>query len=285
MLRPCVALSPPRLRGAAFMIGASLLFALLGTLVKIVAAAVPPTEIVVWRSVFTALFVLMIARGSWAALRPVNVPMHLVRGVVGVGSMMLYFTAISRLPLGDAVLLTYLSPLIVAALSPFTVGEHPSKRIWGALGVGIAGVALVVGPAGKEDGIGVLCGLGAAFFAASAYLSVKVLTRTDTATAIVFWFSVIGTLGGSLALLDGHAPVDGRLLSMLVTIGLLGAAAQWALTRAYASSDAASVSVYAYSTPVFAYLLGLAALGELPRVSSVLGAGAVLLAGVIAARE
>ena len=43
----------------------------------------------------------------------------------------------------------------------------------------------------------------AAWFAAGAYLSVKVLTRTDPPLSIVWWFSVIGTLAASGSWLDG----------------------------------------------------------------------------------
>lgn len=278
-------ISPELRRGAAFMIAASAGFACMGALVKVVSDSVPPAEIVAWRSAFTALFVLFLARGALPSLRPRNWPMHLVRGLVGVASMTLYFTAIGRLPLGDAVLLTYLSPLLVAALSPWTVGERPPPRIWAALGVGILGVALVVGPMGKDDPLGVAAGLGSAVCAASAYLSIRVLTRTETPLAIVWWFSITGTLIASVTFLDGFAPVGGSVLLRLLAIGALGAGAQWALTRAYASAPAAQVSVYAYSTPVFAYLLGMLLLAEHPRWSSVAGALAVGLAGAIAARE
>lgn len=275
---------PPALRGPVFMIAASFGFALLGTVVKVVARAVPPAEIVVWRSAFTAVFLFLAARGSLQALRPVNTLMHLVRGTLGVGSMVLYFTALERLRLGDAVLLTYLSPLLVALLSPYTVGERPTPKIWTALLIGIVGVALVASPAGEDDPIGVLCGIGAACFAASAYLSIKVLTRTDNPTAIVFWFAAIATLLSSVSMLDGHAKVDNRLLGMLALVGLLGGLSQWALTRAYALARASDVSVYAYTTPVFAYLFGVLFLGDIPRPSSLIGALCVTLAGAIAAR-
>jgi drug/metabolite transporter (DMT)-like permease len=133
--------------------------------------------------------------------------------------------------------------------------------------------------------VGVGCALLAALFAASAYLSIKVLTRTDTPIAIVWWFSAIGTMVSSVAAIDGTVPLSGSLMAQLVAIGVLGAFAQWALTRAYAEAPAAKVSVYAYSTPVFAYLTGMFVLGEIPRITSVVGAALVVAAGVIAARE
>lgn len=270
------------------MLGAALGFAVLGLLVKIVAVRVPPGEIVLWRSVATGAIVLAVAAASGrrGELRPVRFGMHVVRAVVGVGSMTCYFQAISRLDLGDAVLLTYVSPLIVAALSPYTVGEQPSARIWGALGLGLVGLALVVGPAWRGDALGVAFGVAAAWLAAGAYLSVRVLNRTETPLSVVWWFSALGAGLAGVTAADGLAPLDAASALLLLGVGAVGALAQLALTMAYRqATSAATVSVYAYATPVFAYLAGLLVLGEVPAVTSVLGAGVVGIAGLIAARE
>lgn len=277
-------MTPKVARGAAYMVGASLGFATMGVLVKAISPVVPPGEIVFWRSAVMAVAVLGVVWRSGATLRPSNVLMLVVRGLIGVGSMGFYFNAISRLPLGDAVLLTYLSPLIVAGLAPYTVGERATPRVWVALGIGLVGVAFVVGPAWSADPVGLVFALLAAWFAAGAYLSVKVLTRTDGPISIVWWFSIVGTLASSVSLVDGVTPVGGQTALALLIIGVLGAVAQGCLTEAYASAPAAQVSVYAYATPVFAYTFGVA-LGEVPRWSSVAGAVLVVVAGVIAARE
>jgi len=151
--------------------------------------------------------------------------------------------------------------------------------VWGALAIGLVGVALVAAPAWRDDWVGIACGLLAAFFSADAYLAIRVLTRTDQPLTIVFWFSVVGTVAGSLSFLDGIAAPTPERVACLLAIGTLGAVAQWALTRAYAAAPAAQVAVYSYATPVLAYFAGLVALGEVPRGSSVAGAGVVALAG------
>lgn len=269
--------------GAAYMLGASVAFALLGVVVKVASATVPTGEIVVWRSLLSACFVgvAMLARGR--SVRPANLRMHAVRAAIGVTSMALYFEAIARLPLGDAVLITYLSPLIVGVASPL-VGESPPPRIWAALALGLVGVGFVVGPAASDDVVGLICALVAAFCAAGAYLSVRTLTRTDPADVIVFWFGVIGTVLASPSLLRGSAIDSPRTLGWMVAVGLLGAVAQTLMTKAYAVASAAQVSVVQYATPVFAYALGLALLGELPATAGLIGAGLVAVAGVLAAR-
>ena len=277
-------MSPSLARGVGFMLGASLGFAVMGVLVKSVAPVVPPGEIVFWRSAVMAVAVLGVVWRSGVSVRPSNLPMLAVRGLVGIASMAFYFHALARLPLGDAVLLTYLSPLIVAGLAPFTVGERATPRVWLALCIGLVGVGFVVGPAWRADPLGVAFALLGAWCAAGAYLSVKVLTRTDGPISIVWWFSIVGTLASSVSLVDGVTPFGGGTGLVLLVIGVLGALAQGCLTEAYASAPAAQVSVYAYATPVFAYVFGLV-MGEVPRWSSLAGAALVVLAGVTAARE
>lgn len=132
--------------------------------------------------------------------------------------------------------------------------------------------------------MGVGLALLAAFFAADAYLAIRVLTRTDHPLAIVFWFSAIGALGGAVGYLDGAAPLSSRALAELVAIGLTGTLAQWAMTEAYASAPAAQVAVFSYATPVLAYLSGAFWLGEAPPWTSLVGAAVVVFAGWIAAR-
>ena len=273
------------LAAVAWMLLAALGFAAMGTAVKAVSDDVEPVEVVFWRSVVSLVVALFAGRQAGADLWGVNRRAHVVRGLTGVGAMICYFTAITRLPvLGDAVLLTYLSPLLVASISRSALGEVPPPRVWAALLLGLVGVAIVVGPQGRLDPVGVAAGLSAAVLAAGAYTSVRVLTRTDSSHTIVLWFSAICVAVTSLGFLDGGADLSRRTVLLLGAIGGIGTLAQYALTRAYAQAEAARVSVFAYATPVFAYLLGLALLAEVPPVTSLVGAAVVVLAGVLAAR-
>lgn len=269
--------------GAAYMFGASVAFALLGVVVKMASATMPTSEIVLWRSLLSACFVGAAIGARGRSLRPANLRMHAVRAVVGITSMLLYFEAIARLPLGDAVLITYMSPLLVGVASPL-VGERPPPRIWAALALGLVGVAFVAGPAASDDLIGLGCAVVAAFCAAGAYLSVRTLTRTDSSEVIVFWFGVIGTFLAAPTLLQGTAVDSPRTAGLMVAVGLLGAIAQTLMTKAYAVANAAQVSVVQYATPVFAYALGLVLLHEYPSGAGIVGTMCVALAGFIAAR-
>jgi drug/metabolite transporter (DMT)-like permease len=267
------------------MLWASFGFAWMGLLVKEVSVTVPTPQVVAWRTLLTAVVVGALAWSRGTSLRPTNVGMQVVRALVGLASMSCYFFSLSRLPLGDAVLLTYLSPILVAVLSQWSTGEAVSRRVWGGSVLGLLGVALVVRPTGSTDWLGVGAALAASVFAAFAYLSVRVLTRTDAPEVIVFWFSAVGGAVAAVSFAAGPVVPGATVGVELVVMGVLGAVAQHFMTRAYARGAAATVSVFSYATPVFAYALGLLFRQEVPPLTSVLGAACVVGAGAWVVRR
>ena len=276
--------------GPLLMLGASLCFALMGLCVKFVTTppggafpSIPVAEIVFWRSGIATLVALAVGWPERGKLGGVSRRMLVTRSLVGLASMYAYFFAISRLKLGDAVLLTYLSPLLVATMAPFVLREKASKAVWLALGVGFAGVAVVEEPSGFVANLGLLAGLASAFLAASAYISVKVLSRTDTTSTIVLWFSGIATVVSGIHVIAGGSWVTPVLPAFvaLVGLGLFAALAQLMMTRAYSVSAAARVSVFGYATPVIAYVLGQAILAEPIGWRGAIGCGLLVVAGAL----
>src|SRR5437764_274072 len=79
---------------------------------------------------------------------------------LGVGGLALvqwsYFYAIHRLPIGEALLIQYLAPILVALWARFAWHEHVRMRIWAALALSVAGLILVVQLwRGRLEGIGI----------------------------------------------------------------------------------------------------------------------------------
>ena len=273
------------------MLAASLCFALMGVCVKFVATpprgafpAIPVGEIVFWRSGIATIVALAAGWPQRSRLGGVSRRMLVTRSLVGLASMYAYFFAISRLKLGDAVLLTYLSPLVVACMAPFVLGEKAPWTVWLALAVGFAGVWVVEDPTGELAGIGVLAGLASAFLAAGAYVSVKLLSRTDSAFTIVLWFSAIATIvsGVQVAIEGSWVTPDPRALGALAGVGVFAAGAQLMMTRAYTVSAAARVSVFGYATPVIAYVLGQIVLAEAIGWRGAVGCSLLVVAGALA---
>ncbi len=264
------------------MLAAALCFAAMGVCVKFVSADIPVGEVVFFRSLVVTLVAVALGWREGTALLGVNHRMLVTRGLVGLASMFAYFHAIAVLKLGDAVLITHLSPLFVALLSPFVLGARAPVTTWIALGIGFAGVWVVAEPGGNLPPGGVASGLASAVFAAGAYVSVKFLSRTDSTPAIVLWFSAIATVVALVTCFFWWVTPSPVQLAALAGTGVFAGIAQLLMTRAYTVAEATEVAVYAYATPVFAYSLGHVLLREPPGWRGAIGTLLLVAAGVFA---
>ena len=93
---------------AVMVLGAALLFAIMGALVKTASAQLPSTEVVFFRNALGLVALLpWLLRGGFAGLRTDNLRLHLWRSLSGVTAMYCFFHALAHLPLAQAVMLNY----------------------------------------------------------------------------------------------------------------------------------------------------------------------------------
>ena len=280
------------------MVGATALFALMGAAVKAASTLYSPGEIVMVRSAIGLVLMAALLRWRGIALASPVPRLHLSRGVSGVVALCLWFTAIAGLPLATAMTLNSMSSLWVAVFVLAGVLLHRRRgttatdhgvvdaRMVAALLAGFVGVVLVLQPTFAQDQwLHGLVGLASGVLAGVAYLQVSALGRAgEPGERVVFYFSLTGVLfGGVYALFDGgfsgHTP---RGLLLLATIGALATAAQWMLTRAFASGATLGIASLQYLGIVFSSLLGLALFGEALPATATLGMGLIIVAGVAA---
>ncbi|MBC7946122.1 MAG: DMT family transporter [Burkholderiales bacterium] len=268
------------------MLVAGLLFAVMGVFVKLGSAHFSSAELVFYRSFISLILIvgLMRARGLLAATP--HRKMHVLRGLSGFLSLMLYFHAISLLPLASAVTLNYTSPLFLA-LFTVVMRERPQWPLLAAIVVGFLGVGLLLRPAiDRELLTGGLFGLASGFFAGIAYLNVRQLGELgEPEWRIVFYFTLISTIGAGIWMLvhEFHA-VDRHSLLLLLGVGSSATIAQLAMTRAYRTGNTLVVGALAYSTVLFATLFGIMLWQEMLPPLGLAGAILIVLSGIVAVR-
>jgi drug/metabolite transporter (DMT)-like permease len=272
-------------RGALLMIGAALMFALMGAAVKIASRTLSNAEVVFFRCLLG-----LVALAPWIVplglrgLRTSRPGEHLIRGVAGLGTMACFFYALGHMRLPDAVLLNYSLPLFMPFVEAVWLGEPIPHRLWGPVGLGFAGIVLILKP-----GIGVfqpvaLVGVLAALFASVAQVGIRQLTRTEPLVVIIFYFGLVSTVLSAVpAALSWRTP-QGQEWGLLIAIGALGSVGQLLLTAAYAHAPAARVGPFIYSSVVFAGLLEWALWNSVPDALSFAGMIVVAVAGVLALR-
>ncbi|WP_306476949.1 DMT family transporter [Methyloversatilis sp.] len=269
-----------------WMVLASLLFASMGVCVKLASDALPASEIAFYRGFIALLLVAVVMRLRGADFATPHTGVHLKRGVSGAVSLILYFEAISLLPLPTAVTLNYTSPLFMAAWLGFTASGELSRPLMMALVTGFAGVVLVLQPTlGSDQWVGGLFGLGSGLIATIAYLSVRDLGRLgEPEWRIVLYFSACSAVLGALwALADGGFHLhSARTWALLGGVGVFGTAAQLCMTAAYKGGRTLVSASLAYTTVAFSTLYGILLWQEVPTAVVWLGMLLIVASGLLA---
>jgi len=272
-------------RGAMLMIASALLFALMSAGIKIAARTRSNADVVFFRS---ALGLVALLPWVWSlggrGLRTTRWKEHLLRGLAGLASMYCFFYAIAHMRLPDAVLLNYSLPLFMPFVEAAWLGEPFPRRLWGPVGLGFAGIVLILKP-----GLGLfqpvaLIGLLAAVFASVAQVGIRQLTGTEPVVRIIFYFGVVSTLVAALPAAAAWRTPVGSEWWLLCAIGVLATGGQLFLTSAYAHAPAARVGPFVYSSVVFAGVLEWALWRSVPDAMALAGMVLVAAAGVLALR-
>lgn len=239
------ALAAPRsdpLRGALWMVSACVFFSVLTGLIRHLSATLDPFEIVFFRNLFSLLVMLpWLARGGFGALRTRRLPLLGVRAVIALVAMLTWFTAISWMNLADAVALSFTSPLFATVAAVFLLNEVVRLRRWTAIGVGFAGAMIILRPGFEAITPAALLVLVSAAAMAVSMCLVKILSRTESVGAIVFYMVLMLTPASLIpALFVWRTPTPEELF-WLVGLGAMATLGHLCLGRAFAIADATAV--------------------------------------------
>jgi drug/metabolite transporter (DMT)-like permease len=273
----------------ALMLCASLLFAVMGVCVKFASAQYGAGEMVFYRSLVGALFIFGLTRLRRVPLSTTMPAMHFWRSIIGVLSLMLWFSAIGGLPLATAMTLNYMSSVWMALFliggSVLVGAARVDSRLVAAVLLGFAGVALVLRPTVDQQQLWHgLIGLLSGMLAALAYLQVTALGRAgEPEERIVFYFSIGGLVAGALWMLvrgiSDHTP---RGLALLLAIGMLATVAQMMMTRAYRIGRTLANASLQYLGIVFSFVFGVLLFDDAVTLSAVAGMTLIVGAGLYA---
>ena len=183
-----------------WMVLATFCFAIMGACVKLGSYDFNTDELVFYRSGINLLIVFFIMMLFKVPLKTNYTVLHLKRSIIGFLSLILFFYAISHLPLGTAMSLNYTSPLFVGLLMPFVLKRKIKFLLLCAIFIGFVGIVLILKPTFADQSfvagiIGLLSGIGAGF----AYLYITQLGQLkEPSLRTVFYFALISTIGSAL---------------------------------------------------------------------------------------
>lgn len=234
-----VGAKPDVVRAALWMVATSFFGTVMIGCIRMAAVEAHPFQIAFFRSLFALALIL-----SWIRIKaarwlvPTRHPrLHGLRAAVTVGAMLLFFWAVTLMPLGDAVALSLTGPLFATAGAALFLGEAVGWRRWSAVLVGLTGALLVIQPEGGGIGLGATLVLASALFGAADWLILKRLAGAEPAPTVVFWLTLLMTPMALIpALFVWNALSVGTLL-WLVALAAAGTLTQFSATRAFAYGE------------------------------------------------
>lgn len=267
------------------------LFSIMDALMKDLVLALGVYVTLLWRNLAGAVI-----SGAIYAARPRRrftrdaLQVHALRAAVTTVMAVAFFWGLARIPMAQAVALTFVAPLLSLFLSAFFLGERIRRAAVAASSIAALGVALIlVGQWRATVGPEALHGTVAVLVSALLYAGNIVLMRRQALVAdpieVAFSQSALVAL-----LLAFAAPWYARVpdwpqVPLLLVCAVLAVLSLWLLAWAYARSDATHLSTSEYTAFVWASALGWTFFDERVTATTLVGAAAIMAGCVLAARD
>lgn len=273
--------SASTIAGIVLFLGAGLCFTFLDVIAKYLSRDYSIVQVAWARYVF-AIAVLMVMLPPHQRRRPFASAwpaIQVLRAALLVCVTLLFFLAISYLPLADVTAVGFATPLIVTALGALWLKEKVGLRRWIAVMVGFCGVLIIVRPAGTVHWA-ILIALVFASGNAVFQLLTRVLSRYDSPHVSTSYLALVGGIGLTLVVPFVWRSPDLWGWALHVVVGLMGGLGHYLLASAFGHAPASTLAPFAYLQLVWITIAGFAVFGEFPDRWTVLGAAIVVASGI-----
>ena len=242
-----------------------------------------PGEIMFYRGIwaFPALAVLVYYTGGIKTLR-LNRPKAVWArsGVAFVVSVLVTISFIN-LPLAEAAALIFMSPIFLTAMSPWLLKEYVGLWRWAAVLLGFAGAMVMIQPGTENFNAWVFFPLAAASISACRDVMTRRMGTHDTATAVMFYTSVVALIGGAVTLPFGtHLPTLTQW-GWFAIAGTFVCLAHLLIVKALQLAAGAVVSPLKYLSLVWSAAVGYMVWGDVPGTAKIIGALMVVASGLL----
>jgi drug/metabolite transporter (DMT)-like permease len=254
-------------------------------LMKLTAQRNPLGEVIMVRGVLATLIVgtIIVCMGQLSALRLAAKKPVLWRTVFDCLALILFTSALIRMPLADLSAMNLVSPLIITALAVVLFGEEVGWRRWTAIVIGFLGTLLIVKPAPANFNAWALLGIACAFSAAIRDVITRQLSPAIPTIGISF-MAAFGTviIGAIMYFLEDWKPMPLRDVGLLAIAALLIAAGHFMIVIAFRDVDVAAIAPFRYTLLIWAGLCGFLAFGEVPDRYAIMGSALIVGSGLYA---
>ena len=265
------------LTGVFWMVVTGICFLGVTALVKFMGTRIPAAEAAFLRYALGLVLLLPMLKDFSQNLpnRELSI-LFAARGLVHTVGVVLWFFAMSRIPLADVTAMNYMSPVYVTLGAAIFLGESLALRRILAVLVAIVGAFLIVRPGFREVSIGHLAMIFTALFFASSYLIAKHTSGKTSASVVVVMLSIYVTIGlAPLAFLNWVTPTLIELM-ILFAVACFATAGHYTMTLAFAAAPISVTQPATFLQLIWAVLVGFVIFGEDIDLYVIGGGGLIL---------
>lgn len=276
----------PNVQGMMWLAMAGAIFAVMNATMRSLSIEFDPYLTQFWRNLLGLVFLApWMLRYGLRSLMSANVKLQVVRNLIHVSGLTIWFTALPLIPLAEMTAIGFTGPLFVTIGAALFLGEKVRARRWMAVSVGFAGVLIVLRP-GIDMSVGALIMLCSAPLFAGSFLVAKVLARFDKPPTVVAWQNLLVALFSlPLALWFWRWP-DPEQFLLLAICGGLGTVGHMSMIQAFRVAEISAIQPVNFINLIYASALGYLMFGHIPVIWTWVG-GLVIFASAtyIARRE
>lgn len=269
-------------QGVLLMTLAMLSIPLVDGLAKHLSAAYSPLFIGWARYAVASLIVvpISVALHGHSVFPTERVLSHVLRTLFLVVAMTLYFLAIARIPLATAASAFFVAPIVAVVMSVVMLGERMTMGKAIALALGAAGSVVILRPGGSTDP-GIVLAFASGVLFAFYLIATRHAAQASAPLPTLAFQCVVGAL-----LLTPQAVATWRVpaatdLWLFAGLGAFSAISHILSIAAFRFCDASTLAPLVYIELIGAALIGYAAFGEVPGLSTVVGAVLIVAAGLV----
>jgi len=266
--------------GVMWMLLTGLCFVAVTGIVKYVGSNVPAAQAAFLRYVLGLVFLLPMIRPIIAArLTRRQLGLFTLRGLVHSGAVILWFFAMTQIPIAEVTAMNYLNPVYVTLAAALFLGEALPPRRLAAVGFALLGAIVILRPGIRAIEPGHIAMLFTALGFAASYLIAKIVSGEVSAAVVVGMLSVTVTIGlAPFAWAVWVAPTLSDL-GWLFLVACFATAGHYTMTLAFAAAPLTVTQPVTFLQLVWAVTLGWAVFGEAVDGWVILG-GAIIMASV-----
>jgi drug/metabolite transporter (DMT)-like permease len=273
-------------KGIMLVLATGFLFSISDTLSKLLTETIPVFEIAWLRfGAFVAMVVPAAMIQGRAGLRSSRPGLQVLRGLGVTGSSIFFNFGVVSLPIAEATVIGFASPIFITALSIPLLGEKVGIRRWSAVVVGLVGIIVVARPGAAGFNPAAIFPLLSSMSWSFAMIFTRKLSASDPPLAIMAYSAVTGFIVLSLLLPYVWVPPSLTDIALGLCVGIASTSSHWVLIAAYRRADASLLAPFSYIQIIWASILGFLFFSALPGPTTLLGAAIIAASGIYTAHR